>query len=112
VAEHERDHHAYCRGTFVFECGHGVIRLRCGHTPAPSEVTREPASDRTQASLKNIVKPLGSLMIGTSGPIGAGGGRAQQSDRKSSTGIGREGAICEYIEIMQISPVRATMRCL
>jgi hypothetical protein len=26
-------------------------------------------------------------------------------------GIGREGAVCEYIEIMQIpSPVRATMR--
>jgi hypothetical protein len=28
-------------------------------------------------------------------------------------GIGREGAVCEYIEIMQIpSPVRATMRGL
>ena len=28
VAKHERDHHAYCRGTFVFKSGHGVIRLR------------------------------------------------------------------------------------
>jgi hypothetical protein len=27
-------------------------------------------------------------------------------------GIGRGRAICEYIEIMQISPVRATMRLL
>ena len=25
-------------------------------------------------------------------------------DARSSTGIGREGAICEYIEIMQILP--------
>jgi hypothetical protein len=62
--------------------------------------------------LKNSGKSLGSLNIGTSGPIRAGDDRGQLSDRKSSTGIGREGAICEYIEIMQISPVRATMRCL
>ena len=32
VAEHERDHHAYRRGTFVCLSGHGVIRLRsCAH---------------------------------------------------------------------------------
>jgi hypothetical protein len=30
----------------------------------------------------------------------------------SGIGFGREDAICEYIEIMQISPVRATMRRL
>jgi hypothetical protein len=70
------------------------------------------AKGRTHASLRNIDKSLGNLEIGTSGPIRAGSDRGQLSDRKSSTGIGREGAICEYIEIMQISPVRATMRRL
>src|SRR5262249_1851563 len=112
VAEHKRNHHPYCRGTFVFLNGHGVIRAALAHTPAPSEWTRNAALGRTHASLKDSIKSLGSLEVGTSGPIGAGGARAQQSDRKASTGIGREGAICEYIEIMQISPVRATTRCL
>jgi hypothetical protein len=44
------------------------------------------------------------LEIGVSSPIGAGGDRVQRSDRKSSTGIEREGAICEYTAIMQILP--------
>jgi hypothetical protein len=44
------------------------------------------------------------LGIGTSAPIGAGGDRAQPRDRKASSGIGREGAICECDEIMQILP--------
>jgi hypothetical protein len=35
-----------------------------------------------------------------------------RATRASDTGFGREDAICEYIEIMQISPVRATMRRL
>jgi hypothetical protein len=47
---------------------------------------------------------LGSLEIGTSGPIKAGGGGPQRPRQASSISIGREGAICEYIEIMQILP--------
>jgi hypothetical protein len=42
--------------------------------------------------------------IGTSGPIDADGGSPQRARRASSIGFGREGAICEYIEIMQILP--------
>jgi hypothetical protein len=64
------------------------------------------------AGVEMIDKSLGSVVIGVSGPIRAGVDRGQQRDQRSSTGIGREGAICEYIEIMQISPVRATTRCL
>src|SRR6185369_11706337 len=108
VTEHERDHHAYRRGTSICLNGHGVIRLRLRHTPAPSELTRGWPWGRTQASLKNSVKSLGSFGDRASDPIRAGGDRAQQRDRNTSTSIGREGAICKYIEIMQISPVRAT----
>jgi hypothetical protein len=44
------------------------------------------------------------LKIGASRPIGSGGDRAQARDRKSRTSIEHAGAICEYMEIMQISP--------
>ena len=64
---------------------------------------------RTQASLKMAVTIGKLLKIGTSGPIDAGGNGPQRATRASDTGFGREDAICEYIEIMQISPVRATM---
>src|SRR6267378_5060850 len=43
-------------------------------------------------------------MIGTSGPIDAGGGRPQWARQASGISIEREGAVCEYIEIMQILP--------
>ena len=47
MAEHERDHHAYRRGTFICLNGHGVIRLRLRHMPAPSELTRgQPRAER------------------------------------------------------------------
>src|ERR1700730_6671236 len=49
--------------------------------------------------------------IGTSGPIDADGGGPQRASRASSIGFGREGAICEYIEIMQIPP-RFERRCV
>jgi hypothetical protein len=44
------------------------------------------------------------LKIGTSGPIDAGGNGPQRATRASDTGFGREDAICEYIDIMQILP--------
>jgi hypothetical protein len=69
---------------------------------------RAAAQNLIRASLKILVTCWEAWKIG-SDPIRAGG---QLRDRKSSTSIGRGGAICEYIEIMQISPVRATMRCL
>jgi hypothetical protein len=47
---------------------------------------------------------LGSLMIGRSGPIDAGGDGPQRAKQASSMGFGREGAICEYDKIMQILP--------
>jgi hypothetical protein len=51
--------------------------------------------------------------IGTSGPIDADGNGLQRARQASSMSIGREGAICEQIEIMfKSSPVRATMRGL
>jgi len=43
-------------------------------------------------------------MIGTSGPIDAGGVRPQWARQASGMSIEREGAVCEYIEIMQIPP--------
>jgi hypothetical protein len=55
---------------------------------------------------------LGNLKIGRSGPIDAGGDGPQRAKQASSMGFGREDAICEYDEIMQILPVRATTRCL
>jgi hypothetical protein len=55
--------------------------------------------------LKKCGNLLGSLgKIGTSDPIDAGGEGPQRAARASDTGFGREGAICEYIEIMQILP--------
>jgi hypothetical protein len=42
--------------------------------------------------------------IGTKGPIDADGGHPQRVSGVSSIGFGREDAICEYIEIMQILP--------
>jgi hypothetical protein len=39
-----------------------------------------------------------------SGPIKAGDGGLQRPEQASSMSVGREGAICEYIEIMQILP--------
>jgi hypothetical protein len=44
------------------------------------------------------------LKIGTSGPIDADGNGPQRARQASSIGFGREGAICEYNEIMQILP--------
>jgi hypothetical protein len=46
---------------------------------------------------------LGSLEIGTSGPIGAGGNGAQEAQSPDES-IERGRSICEYIEIMQILP--------
>jgi hypothetical protein len=43
-------------------------------------------------------------MIGRSGPIDAGGDGPQRAKQASSMGFGREDAICEYDEIMQILP--------
>jgi hypothetical protein len=63
-----------------------------------------------QASLK-IGNSLGSLGIGTSGPIDAGEKSAQEAQSPGES-IERGRTICEYIEIMQILPVRATMRSL
>jgi hypothetical protein len=60
--------------------------------------------------LKNVSNLLASLKnleawkIGTSGPIDADGDGPQKLRQASSMGIGREGAVCEYIEIMQIPP--------
>jgi hypothetical protein len=77
-----------------------------------------PASGRTQASLKNgeclleACEDLEAGMTGTSGPIDADGNRSQRAKQASSMSFGREGAICEKDEIMQISPVRATERRL
>ncbi len=51
-------------------------------------------------------------MAGTSDPVDAGGDGPQWAARASTNSFAREGAICEYIEFMQISPVRATMRSL
>jgi hypothetical protein len=79
------------------------------HTPAPLVDARRPG--RTQAPMKNG-DDLVEALTGTSGPIDAGEGDPQRARRASSMGIGREDAICGYIEIMQISPVRATMRRL
>jgi hypothetical protein len=50
---------------------------------------------------------------GTSGPVDTGGNGPQRAKQASSIGFGREGAICELIEFMQIPPpVRATKRRL
>jgi hypothetical protein len=46
---------------------------------------------------------LGSLVIGTSGPIGTGGNGAQEA-RSPGESIERGRTICEYIEIMHILP--------
>jgi hypothetical protein len=46
----------------------------------------------------------GIVMIGTSGPIDAEGNSHQRPEHASSKSFGREGAICEYDEIMQILP--------
>src|SRR5258705_10020862 len=43
-------------------------------------------------------------LIGTSGPIDAGGNGPQRAKQASRMSFGREGVICEYIEIMQIPP--------
>ncbi len=55
-------------------------------------------------------------MIGTSGPIDAEGGGPQRARQASGMSFGREGAICEYIEIMQIPPRferrRGAYRCV
>src|SRR6266581_1863560 len=51
-----------------------------------------------------MLVPTGKKVIGTSGPIDAGGNGPQRATRASDTGFGREDAICEYIEIMQILP--------
>jgi hypothetical protein len=84
--------------------GHGLIRLRGSRARRLHRDGRAAAQNLIRASLKNIGNVLGSLEIGMSGPIKAGGRRGQQRDRKSSTDIGRGRAICEYIEIMQILP--------
>jgi hypothetical protein len=68
--------------------------------------TRDGPQDRTRASLKSVacldVRETGALV-----PIDADGGGPQRATQASSMRIGREGAICEVIEIMQISLVRA-----
>ena len=61
------------------------------------------AAGRTHASLKKFGNSLGSLGIGTSGPIDAGENGAQEA-RSPGESIERGRTICEYIEIMQILP--------
>src|SRR5713101_450348 len=70
----------------------------------PAPLAGERRHGRTQASLKMAVTIGKLLKIGTSGPINAGGNGPQRATRASDTGFGREDAICEYIEIMQIPP--------
>jgi hypothetical protein len=59
---------------------------------------------RTASVVENIANWLGSLEIGTSGPIRAGEIGPQRPEQASSDDIGRGRTICEYIEIMQILP--------
>ena len=78
---------------------------RLWRTPAPSERTRGRPQGRTQASLKNIVKTLGSLErsgLQARSRLAEDGLRRPTGIRAQSIGRGR--AICEYIEIMQILP--------
>jgi hypothetical protein len=70
------------------------------------------AMAKPHPSLKLKLTNWEAWEIGTSDPIDAGENGPQKVRQASSMGIGREDAICEYIEIMQISSVRATMRCL
>jgi hypothetical protein len=63
-------------------------------------------------SLRKVDKDREVEGIGASDPIDAGGTGLQRATRASEKGFGPEGAICEYIEIMQILPVRTTTRCL
>src|ERR1700730_10527721 len=51
-----------------------------------------------------MLVPTGKKEIGTSGPIDADGNGPQRARQASSIGFGREGAICENDEIMQILP--------
>src|SRR3981189_1850323 len=51
-----------------------------------------------------MLVPTGKKEIGTSGPIDADGNGPQRARQASDMGSGREGAICEYDEIMQILP--------
>src|ERR1700733_7456856 len=105
VAKHERQHHANRGGAPVDLSGHGVIRLR---TPAPLVDARaQKPSAGVVEKCRHKLESEGDLEageIGTSGPIDAGGNRPQRARQASSMGFGREGAICEYIEIMQIPP--------
>jgi hypothetical protein len=76
------------------------------------ELTSDGVAERERRGKMSVT--TGKLsMIGTSGPIDADGKGPQRARQASSMGIGREGAICEEIEIMcKSSPVRATMRGL
>src|SRR6185437_9747224 len=58
----------------------------------------------THASLKFRKSMVKSGKVGRSGPTEADGGGPQRPKQASSMDIGREGAICEYIEIMQMPP--------
>ncbi len=101
VPEHERDHHANRGGTVFGSNGHGLIRHR-SRARRLHLMDARAAERRMHASLK-IGNSLGSLGIGTSGPIGTGEKSAQEA-RSPGESIERGRTICEYIEIMQILP--------
>jgi hypothetical protein len=78
--------------------------------------------ERAQKPSASITEEVGILetegdfwklrKIETSGPIDADENCPQRAAHASSIGFEREGASCEDIELMQTSPVRATIRRL
>jgi hypothetical protein len=79
--------------------------------------------ERAQKPSASITEDVGNLLetegdfwklrkIETSGPIDADENGPQRAAHASSIGFEREGASCEDIELMQTSPVRATIRRL
>ncbi len=103
VTEHEGQHHADRGGAPVELSGHGIIRL-CTRTSRLRCLTGGGNGRRARVVEKfekSIVKPG---KIGTSGPTETDGSGPQRPRQASSMDIGREGAICEYIEIMQMPP--------
>jgi hypothetical protein len=69
------------------------------------------AKARTLASIENPGNLAECRRTGISTPIDAVGSGPYRAG-SASTGFGHEDAICENDEVMQISPVRATMRSL
>ena len=103
VAEHERQHHADRGGALVGERSWRHPAALGAH--AGSIVDARTASGRTRASLKNSSDLPGSLGDRDVRPDRCWRKAALKGPKRaSSMGFGREGAICEYDEIMQILP--------